>query len=85
MIFSNLLDAKKFKVRSNSSVIVQSVSESLSMKWNRPLRSLTGKALYLRLNVTVQLVKETGTGFGLLLPIKMAHKSCCFLSSSASS
>ena len=38
--------------------IVQSVSESLSMKWNRRLRGLSGEALLLRLNVTVQLVKE---------------------------
>ena len=38
--------------------IVQSVSESLSMKWNRRLRGLSGEALLLRLNVTVQLMKE---------------------------
>ena len=51
----------KFKVqlRGSRDCLHQSVSESLSMKCNRRLRSLmTGEVLLLRLSVTVQLVKE---------------------------
>ena len=49
----------KAQLRSSRNCLHQCVSESLSMKCNRRLRGLmTGEVLLLRLNVTVQLVKE---------------------------
>ena len=57
---NNFLSVKfKVQLKRSRNYLHQSVSESLSMKWNLRLRGLmTGEVLLLRLNVTVQLVKE---------------------------